>query len=190
VKAKFIGKPNGVYMKGAPCNYIHGQVYSIPYKFSQFPFWELLDPPPVLKVPAARVEDSVFESSIFVPPEMNDAPSGPSSSKPSVLPTVPPVMPVSGDGVKEPAINPVEALLESVKAKKVKGPGDEGYLRPLDIGGGFISIPAKVEEPFKDEAPDDEMPDDISYELRTMGEGIIGIGGEEKIERKKKVKKE
>lgn len=263
---RFIGRPNGKLMKGSPDNYNMNEIYLVPYKYKSMAYWELVDPPPVLRVPAARVEDSVFENQVFVPPDLDDLMkdaqveilngqtavlkanlesieeqlkeipkseppilSGQPSNEPSANLMVPlvesvsegsvkggftdirygvgfPVFhfknesnsedneqikePVNEGGAKEPINNPVSALIDSVKAKKVQGSGDGGYLRPLDIGGGFIPIPVKKEEPFKEEPikPEDDMPPELAYELNNIGDGIIGEGGEVKIERKKKTK--
>ena len=63
---KFVGKPEGKLMKGAPGNYIHNEVYMVPFSYSQWSYWELVDKKPELKVPEATDEDSVFEGVTFV----------------------------------------------------------------------------------------------------------------------------
>jgi len=68
-KMRFIGKPQGKLMKGAPGSYEHGKTYMMSYRHSEFPYWELLEKPPKLTVPDQTVEDSVFEDSVFVPDE-------------------------------------------------------------------------------------------------------------------------
>lgn len=40
-KMKFVGKPGE---RGAPGNYKYGHVYKMPYRHSQFSFWELVEP--------------------------------------------------------------------------------------------------------------------------------------------------
>lgn len=160
-KMRFIGKPNGVLMRGCPSNYVQNEIYVLPYHpYGKMPYFELLDPPPVLKVPAAQVEDSVFENSIFVPPDFGDAPppSGPPLSESSVKPMDAPAVPVDIGGVEE--------LLDSVKAKKAK------------------------DEPLREEVvkAGDDMPPELVYELVQMGDGVIGEEGEVKIERRKKAK--
>jgi hypothetical protein len=65
-KMRFIGKPNGVLMKNAPGNFIHGKTYTVPYGHSKFKFWELLEPVPELKVPE---DTDSFEEAYFVPDE-------------------------------------------------------------------------------------------------------------------------
>lgn len=151
-KFKFVGKPSGTLMKGAPKGYNQGDVVELSYRYNNYPWWELLDPPPVLNIPPAKVEDSVFEGNVFVPPSLEEAdiPSGLPTSEPSVNPTALPVESAIESGVKE-----------------------------------------AVEEPFKEEevSPEDEMPEDLKYELTTMGDGVIGEFGVEKIERRKKNKK-
>lgn len=67
-KMRFVGKPDGKLMKGAPGNYEHGKVYVVPYHYSTFKFWELIEHPPELKVPDPSEDESVFEST-FLPPE-------------------------------------------------------------------------------------------------------------------------
>ena len=201
-KMRFIGRPNNQLVKGAPDNYIHGEVYDQPFRMSKFPFWELVEPVPVLKIPPAQADDSVF-----VPPDLGDDPDGdkramleirrlseisetePSkyaltleekaevpfgqpSSEPSVSPTVPPVVVAGGGGVRE---------------EFSVGEGDP---KPVDVGGVSPLLPAKkVEEPFKEERvmPEDDMPPEIAYELRTIGDGILEKDGI--VEPKKKKEK-
>ena len=66
---KFVGKPNGKLMKGAPGNYVHGKTYKQPYGMSRYPFWQLVEEPAALTVPDASGRDSVFEDMVFVPDE-------------------------------------------------------------------------------------------------------------------------
>ena len=70
-KMRYIGRPNGKLMKGSPGNYIHGKIYNVPFRYSKFAFWELLEPVPELKAPDATSKDSVYEEeeNIYVPPE-------------------------------------------------------------------------------------------------------------------------
>lgn len=68
-KMKFVGKPNGKLLKGAPGNYIHGETYMQPYRMSRFAYWELLEKDPVLVVPDADELDDVFEATVFTPDE-------------------------------------------------------------------------------------------------------------------------
>lgn len=77
---KFIGKPEGILMKGAPGNYIHGKVYHVPYSYSRRPFWELLADPPTLKVDEPTSKDSVYDEPVYVPSdtaEISITPSAP-----------------------------------------------------------------------------------------------------------------
>lgn len=81
VKMRFVCDPNGRLLKSAPGNYKCGEVYMQPFHLSKFPFWELVEEAPVLKIPEAAKSDSVFEETIFVPDddvapiEMNPVPS-------------------------------------------------------------------------------------------------------------------
>lgn len=68
-KMKFVGKPNGRLMKGAPGNYIHGETYMQPYRMSKFDFWELVEDVPELIIPPSDEDDSVFEETFYVPDE-------------------------------------------------------------------------------------------------------------------------
>lgn len=69
VKMRFVGKPDGVLMRGAPGSpYEHGKIYSVPAKFSQWKFWEVVENPPEIKAPEAGKEDSVFKDEVFIPP--------------------------------------------------------------------------------------------------------------------------
>lgn len=152
-KMKYVGRPNGVLLKGSPGNYTQNAIYSLPYSYSLTPYFELLDPPPVLKVPPAKVEESVFESSIFVPPELDDL---------DVVATTP---------VKE--------------VEELSSPSAD-TLKPVDVGGGFPPLPPKKAEGLFGVEPDDEMPADLVYELSTLGDGVLGEKGVEKVERKRK----
>ena len=69
---RFVGKPEGKLMKGAPGNYRQNEIYLQPFRMSRFAFWKLIDPPPELKVPEAKTEDSVFEENIFVPTDVKE----------------------------------------------------------------------------------------------------------------------
>ena len=64
-KMKFIGKPGGVFMKGAPGNYEQGKVYNIPFRFSRKAYWDLLEKPPVLVAPEIVEGDNVFDDKFF-----------------------------------------------------------------------------------------------------------------------------
>jgi len=66
-KMRFIGKPNGVFMRGAPGNYTQNQIYDQPYHMSRFKFWELVEEIPVLVAPELEEGDSVFEEAVFIP---------------------------------------------------------------------------------------------------------------------------
>jgi hypothetical protein len=68
-KMRFVGKPNGVFMKGAPGNFKHGEVYTVPFGHSKFKFWEMLEEEPVLKAPELSSGDDVwnYEEEIYVP---------------------------------------------------------------------------------------------------------------------------
>ncbi len=68
-RMKFIGKPNGVFMKNAPGNFKHGETYVVPYGHSKFPYWEMIDPEPKLVVPE---DTDSFEDAYFVPDDMVD----------------------------------------------------------------------------------------------------------------------
>lgn len=80
-KMRFVGKPDGKLMKGAPGNYNHGEIYVQPYHLSEFPYWELVDEVPKLTVPPPSESDSVFEDAVFIPDddaapvEMNTPPT-------------------------------------------------------------------------------------------------------------------
>lgn len=65
-KMRFIGKPNGVFLKGAPGNYVHGKEYMMPFRHSAFAYWELMEEPPVLRVDESP-DDSVFEEAVYIP---------------------------------------------------------------------------------------------------------------------------
>lgn len=64
---RFIGRKDGKLMPGAPGNYVHGKVYSMPFRHSKFKYWELLDAPPELKVPESGDADSVYDEAVFIP---------------------------------------------------------------------------------------------------------------------------
>lgn len=64
---RFICDPNGRLLKGAPGNFKCGGTYMQPFHLSKFPYWELVEEKPTLKIPDASKSDSVFEETIFVP---------------------------------------------------------------------------------------------------------------------------
>ena len=66
-KMRFIGKPGGVFMKGAPGNYVHGKSYLQPYHMSKFKFWQLEEEVPVLVAPPLDDGDEVFEEAVYIP---------------------------------------------------------------------------------------------------------------------------
>lgn len=71
VKLRFIGRPGGKLVKGAPGNYKQGDIVSGPLTWAKtFPkIWELVESPPELHVSDMERRDSVFEEPVFVPPE-------------------------------------------------------------------------------------------------------------------------
>lgn len=64
---KFVGRPGGVTMKGAPRSYDHGKVYQMPFRFSRKAYWVLLEKRPELVAPELEEEDNVFDDVVFVP---------------------------------------------------------------------------------------------------------------------------
>jgi len=94
-KMRFIGKPNGVLMKSAPGNFKQGEVVPLPYRHSRFPYWELVEDKPVLKVPAASKDDSVFEEPVYIPDEDEATIEAPASQ--SIPPVVDPDVNISPD---------------------------------------------------------------------------------------------
>ena len=70
-KMKFVGKPNGKFMKGAPGNYIHGEEYNQPWGNGDYPYWQRMEEAPVLVAPEPSEADNVFdeEEEIYVPDE-------------------------------------------------------------------------------------------------------------------------
>lgn len=68
-KMKFIGRPEGKLMKGAPGNYTHGETYNVPYHWSEWPYWELVGEKPTVQVPDAGEGDTIFETPPIVPEE-------------------------------------------------------------------------------------------------------------------------
>ena len=53
-------------MKNAPGNFIHGKTYDQPYQMSKYPFWELIEDKPVLKIPPPSDADNVFDEPVYV----------------------------------------------------------------------------------------------------------------------------
>ncbi len=66
-KMRFICDANKKLLKGAPGNFKCGEIYMQPFRLSKFPYWELVEAPPTLKIPEVSKSDSVFEETIFVP---------------------------------------------------------------------------------------------------------------------------
>ena len=96
-KMKFIGKPRGVFMRGAPGNYVHGQIYNQPYQMSRFKFWELVEEIPVLVAPELEEDESVFEEAVFIPDEEKKVVLVPDEEVDAVVEMLP-VNPERGDG--------------------------------------------------------------------------------------------
>jgi len=68
-KMRFIGKPNGVFMKGAPGNYEQGKVYDQPWGNGNYKYWERLEETPVMVAPELTDADNAFDDEMFVPEE-------------------------------------------------------------------------------------------------------------------------
>ena len=68
---KFVGRPGGKLMKGAPGNYDHGTVYKLPFRHSRRPYWQLLEPVPDFVVPEITEDDDIFVN-LDVPHEYSD----------------------------------------------------------------------------------------------------------------------
>ena len=66
---KFIGKPQGVYMHGAPGGYDQGKVYWMRFRHSRFAWWQLMEDAPVLKAPELKDIDDAFDGVGYVPEE-------------------------------------------------------------------------------------------------------------------------
>ena len=66
-KMRFVCSPNGKLLKGAPGNFKCGGIYVQPFHLSSFPYWELVEPTPELKIPEASESDSVFDEPKYVP---------------------------------------------------------------------------------------------------------------------------
>lgn len=77
VKLRFIGKPGGRLMKGAPGNYMQGQIVTGPAdRAKYFPkIWQLAEDMPELIIPKATEVESVFDPDL--PDEVDDSPSSP-----------------------------------------------------------------------------------------------------------------
>lgn len=65
-KMRFKCDSNGSLLKGAPGNYVCGEIYRKAFRHSRFAFWELLEEVPVLIVPESTDEDGVFDESVFI----------------------------------------------------------------------------------------------------------------------------
>ena len=76
---RFIGKPNGVYMKGAPGRFRQGEVYRVPWIYAKMAYWEPLDPIPELKVPPPSEEE--LNIGAFIAPVENMVLSEPESEE-------------------------------------------------------------------------------------------------------------
>ena len=141
---RFVGKPNGVFMKGAPGSYEQGKIYEVPFHYSQWKFWELVEPPPELKVPDASKEDSVFSGEAIVPPTGSILETGPSLDyephiEPEKLKEVPkpPKKPLQGGGISGISNEKVglEDDMPSELKAELKMMGEEiGVVPPVEIG--------------------------------------------------------
>lgn len=59
---KFMGRPDGKLLKGAPGNYEHGKIYHVPYHWSEWSFWELVGKKPTVQVPESTEGDDIYET--------------------------------------------------------------------------------------------------------------------------------
>jgi len=66
---KFIGKPQGVFMPGAPGGYDHNKVYMMRFRHSRYKWWQLMEEVPVLKAPELKSVDDVFSDMTYIPDE-------------------------------------------------------------------------------------------------------------------------
>ena len=144
-KMKFIGKPNGVFMKGAPGNYVHGETYNQPWGNGNYPYWELMEEAPVLKAPEPSESDNVFsDEEIFVAPEEEPIPQPVSEIMVEA--------PLKEETVYAPEISvePVQPIIhdEDVNLDPNKGATIEPYMS-FNTGTGELSDydePIPVEE--------------------------------------------
>ena len=70
VKLRFVGRTaDGKLVKGAPGNYEVGEITLGPLIWAQVhpKIWELVEPPPELRVPDVAEKDSVYDEGVFVP---------------------------------------------------------------------------------------------------------------------------
>ena len=122
VKAKFIGWKDGRLIKGAPGGIPPGTIWTMSYHAAvSYPWWEPLEKPPQLEVPADE-EDSVFED-VLVPDEEEEEQLIPQIAKiiaedssmaglaDHVIDVTPPYIPVSRDSMSK------EDLVKRIKEK-------------------------------------------------------------------------
>ncbi len=174
VKMRFVGKPNGILMKGAPgAPYQHGVVYDVPAKFGQWKFWEPVESPPEIRAPEAKREDSVFGDEVFIPPEAFQTSTEP-------VPVVTPSIQVGELTESKPEV--VEDKPESKDELLSELKVEEKQPEPS------IEEDENSEEKELDESDPDYLPPEMRAELESLGDGIVGE--QPKTRRKRKTRDE
>lgn len=168
VKMRFIGKPDGVLMKGAPgYPYEHGKIYSVPAKYSQWKFWEFVESPPEIRAPEPKKEDSVFKDEIFLPPSEIQAASilPPNETTSSIAPT--------------PVINltlQVGEVTQSTPEPKATTPEESAVTQEVPHDDKPVQVKESVvmESLTDDDDDNNEMPPELIAEMRSLGEELPG----------------
>ncbi len=174
-KMRFIGRPEGKLMKNAPGNFEHGKIYVVPYGHSKFAFWELIDKPPVLKVPASTEtfeeafyvpkDEELFENTTYVPSELEEDPWNYTTSDEVVEVTV-----------SEPEVEEVPETV--VKVLTPSAPVDTRAERVIDN-----SAPATI-EPYMTYSPSTGKVTEHKEELVAANRGEPVLTEDEKKQKK------
>ena len=70
---RFRNNVEGVPIRNAPGNLVHGQTYELSLRHSNLPWFELIEEPGKVIIPSSEDQESVYdEEEIFVPPEAVD----------------------------------------------------------------------------------------------------------------------
>ena len=151
VKLRFIGRPNGKLVRGAPGNYKQGEITRGPLTWVKVhpQVWELVESAPELKIPEASERDSVFEEPVFIPDDekLSEADLGDGSGRPTkdrVWP--PPNFQTQGTEAGEITLSgSMNAALDAHTQEVINGYKKQGmYL--LDADEGILVAPDESEE--------------------------------------------
>ena len=174
-KMKFIGRPDGKLMKNAPGNFKHGEIYTVPYGHSKFPFWEMIDPEPKLVVPE---DSSSFEEAYFIPESGGNSDYDPWEYTSTELEEEVVEVTVSEPEVEEVTVStPVEGIKMTTHAPHIVDNVDYALEAPaiLEPYGTFNAKTGKVDD-HQDELVEKNRREkllDLEVKVDNMERGVL-----------------